>query len=361
MKLLYVCTVELSRNGIVTWLMNYCDSLMQKNLDFEISLVTPYIADQDVKEAFKNINVSVIEIKNRKSNPLVYMAKLYRIIKKNQFDIVHIHGNSAILVIELLTARLADCQVRIVHSHNTKSEYPFLDKMCRPLFNRLYTHAIACGDEAGRWLFKNKPFTVMRNGVNLKKFEYNSTKREDIRTKLKINNELLIGHVGLFEKVKNHQFLIIVMNKLKQEGLNIKLLLIGDGSLKNEILQMIDQFGLNEDVLLVENTNNVCDYFQAMDIFVLPSIYEGLPFVLIEAQASGTTCLVSKNISNEANLSENFIMIELDQNIWIENIKYYYENIPQRNKHQVNKENLKKFDIEQNAAILLDFYNNCIK
>ncbi|MGX8851827.1 glycosyltransferase [Amedibacillus sp. YH-ame10] len=361
MKILYICTVELSRNGIITWIQSYSHQLKKLDENIDIGIITPFISDQSLISEFTKDGILITEIKNRKSNPLKYMFNLYKLLANNRYDIIHIHGNSALMVIELVICAIAKIKVRIVHAHNTKTEFPIIEKLCRPLFYRLYSNAIACSNAAGEFLYKENSFTVIKNVIEIDKFIFDSITRNKVRIELGVNDEMLIGHIGLFEKVKNQAFLINVLKRLKRELLNCKLLLIGEGTLKKELEILVNELDLSSFVIFLGNTSIVEKYYHAMDLFALPSLHEGLPYVLIEAQTSSTPCIVSNRVSKEACLSNDFDFLELDEIIWMNKIREYcgssYIQKEAKNIDKIEKE----FDLERNCMILFDYYQTCLR
>jgi glycosyltransferase involved in cell wall biosynthesis len=299
----------------------------------------------------------LFEIPFRKSNTIRYLRKLTQIIKTEKYDIVHAHGNSCTLAIELLAAKMGGCKVRIAHSHNTTCEHMRVHKLLRPIFEIACKGRFACGEEAGKWLFHRKPFTIIRNGIDLGMYERNEEIRSNTRTKLGVlDHEILLGHVGLFNYQKNHEFLIDVLEDLCKQEDKFKLVCIGEGENKNNIEAMVKRKGLEDEISFTGNVGNVSDYLQAMDCFLLPSRYEGLPYVLIEAQAAGLQCFVSDKVSKEANVSQNIGFIPLEISLWCNEIKL--STFERKN----DRDRLVEidFDIRENAITIIKEYQNLI-
>ena len=193
---------------------------------------------------------------------------------------------------------------------------------------------------AGDWLYgKKTKYTVFNNAIELDKFVYNEQIRNRIRKQYHIEDKYVIGHVGRFCYQKNHDFLIDIFEKVHEREKDSVLLLIGEGELEDEIKAKVHRLGLDECVIFAGTCNNVNEMYQAMDVFVLPSRYEGLPVVGVEAQAAGVPCLFSSNITSEILMSKNAMQIQ-------DNIKDWINIIMQYTKFEKDSvSNLKKFDI----------------
>ena len=253
----------------------------------------------------------------RKENPIQYIHGLNKILKQEKYDIVHVHGNSTTTTIEAAIAKWNKVPVRIVHSHSTACEHMIVHKLLYPVFKRCYTHAMACGKAAGKWLFRNQKFEILKNGIDLKRFLYNETIRQVYREKIGIKEEILIGHTANFFEEKNHTFLLDVFAELLKRDQKYRLLLIGDGYLMEDMKAKTEQLKIQDYVIFLGRTKEVDKYYQAMDIFVLPSHREGLPVVLVEAQAAGLPCIVSDRVSRESNLSDEVRFVPIDDyKVW---------------------------------------------
>ena len=309
MNILVVTTVRFRLNGITSVIMNYYRNMDKTGM--QIDFVVPNEISEEYKEEL-NRNGSVVYHIPRNRNPLAYQSKVYRVLKENKYDMIHIHGNSAMMVIDLLPAVLAGTKVRIVHSHNTTCSHRRLHNLLYPLFRRMYTHGIACGEDAGRWLFREDDFLLLKNGIDLNKYRYNDEIRSVYREKLQAGDKLVIGHVGNFIEQKNHSFLLDFYEETVKKNPNCLLVLISDGALMDAMKEKAETLGIGEQVLFLGKTLEVAEYLQAMDLFVLPSLHEGLPVVLVEAQASGLYCLVSDKVAKEADLTDRMTYLPID-------------------------------------------------
>lgn len=357
MKVLLVNTVPLEANGISTFIINSAKVLSEQNV--KVTIAAPNIVSSDLKNQLRKKNIIVVEILNRMRNPIHYFFKLKQLLAKNNYDIVHINGNSTTMAVELLAAKQEKVGMRIAHSHNTTTEHPAINKLLRGIFERCVNGRLACNEAAGKWLFKNRDFTIIKNGIFLKDYAFNSSVRNEIRKKYKISDDdILIGHVGMFNYQKNQQFFV---NFLKNMDPEYKLMLIGEGPNSSDIKKQFIENNLESRVIFTGAVNNVKDYLNAFDTFVLPSRFEGQPFVIIEALASGLPVVVSTNVSEEINLTGNVKFISLkDINKWKNAINTLNMDTNLRKENSMSNRTMlqkKGYDVESNIRNeLLPFY-----
>ena len=296
-----------------------------------------------------------------------YQKELYRIFKENKYKIVHSHI-STLSVFPLRIAKKAGVPIRIAHSHSTSNKKEWkrnlIKNILRP-FSKLYANQFfACSELSGRWLFGEKAFKngkikIINNAIDLEKFKFNKEKRNEIRKKLKIDeNIILIGHIGRFVTQKNHEFLIDVFDEIHRRKQNSKLILIGQGNLKENIIEKIKYLGLQDYVIFTGQTTNVSDYYNAMDIFVLPSLYEGLPVVGIEAQANGLLCEFSTDMTKETKVlnTTRFISLKETPENWANTILEDYKNFKRLD--SFDEMTKKNFNIKEEAKKLEEYYIN---
>lgn len=305
-KIAIISTVGLKYDGITSVIVSYLEAMDLSGL--EVYVIATNVCEPEIQTKLIQLGCHIVQLPSRTSHPVMYFIELSKFIYKNQIEVVHGHGNSATLAIEMGAAWLGGCKCRIAHSHNTKCDQVYVDKILRPIFNCMYTEAFACSKEAGKWLFKDKDFFVLTNGRDINKYKFNKITRTAVRNKLGIDKEICIGHVGGFYEQKNHAFLIEIFREIKKIENNVKFFLIGDGPLKNQI----EQKGYGLDINFTGNIDNVCDYLNAMDGMLLPSFFEGLPLVSIEWQINGLPCILSDKITKECSLAKNIKYMSLD-------------------------------------------------
>lgn len=303
MKLLVFSTNGVIHDGITSWL-SQSFSLMDRP-SIEVHTVAFEGTDKSLIETLEAANVRVHTLPPRKRNLVAYLAALRRLIRTNAYDLVHVNGSSATLLLELLCCWGAGTRARIAHSHNTRGQHPWLHKALRPAMNALCTDRFACGQDAGRWLFGDAEFTVIPNGRDFATYSFNPLKRDEVRGRLGLSDgQIAIGHVGNFNDQKNHRFLIESFAAAHKRNSDLRLFLIGDGALRPAMESLVHDLGVHDAVAFVGRTGEVADYLNAFDLAVLPSLYEGLPNVVIEWQVSGLPSLISSAITDECAVTE---------------------------------------------------------
>ena len=358
MKVLQIPTGGLMSDGICNCIFAYLSNMDQSGVQFDI--IATNVPDEKVVASALKCNLSIKRMPSRKRKTAAYFVELYKLIKNEKYDIVHVHGSSGIMALDLLAAKMAGCSVRIAPSHNTLCENKKADKVLRPIFNQLYTVAFACGDEAGKWLFGQRSFIILPNGRNLEKLAYSPEKRHKIRQEWGVDDGTMVfGHVGKLKKQKNHHFLIEVFREIKKINADAKLVLVGTGELVGVVKKQIADYGLQQDVILTGQADNIPELLSAMDVMLLPSLYEGLPLVVIEWQAAGLPCIISDVITDECVVEPNVIKLNLKD----EPVKWAKEalQIPHLDREQrkeIVKQDLKSkgFDIKADAELLKKLY-----
>lgn len=358
MKILQIPTGGLFSDGILSCIVEYMTAMDKSGMDIQVLATNN--PENSVVEKVENSGCRVVLIPYRKKNIIKYFFALYRYISKEKIDIVHVHGSSAIMSVELVAARLAGCKIRIAHSHNTTCENKKADKILRPIFARNYTTAFACGQEAGRWMFGNCKFTVIPNGRNLKKHEYSTEKRSEYRNRLGIPLDVLVvGHVGRFNRQKNHEYLVRVFREIYKKNRNSYLVLVGTGEKLEAIKTLVKELELGENVIFTGVIENISDYLSAFDVMLLPSLYEGLPLVVIEWQIAGLPCIVSDTVTKECAITSlvKFESIKKEPEDWANDIRNLTLQDRNDSKEVIFKE-IKKagYDVESGAERLKQMY-----
>ncbi len=324
----------------------------------------------ELEETLKKLGCNVYKLEGiwiRRPIDFIKISKsLNKFFKEhNDYKVVHLHSTSKNYII-LKYAQKYGVPVRIAHSHaldfqsNSKVK-KIVGSILKPKLIKYTNYFFACSEPAGEWLFgnniiKSNKFKVISNAIDYNRFKFSKSTRNDFRKELGYsNNDIVLGHVGRFTESKNHKFIINVFYNLHKKNNNYKLLLIGTGYLENSIRDKVHQLGIEKNVMFLGYKENVNDYMQAMDIFIMPSIYEGLGLALVEAQASGLPCIATKGtIPFIVKINNNFKFVSLDLNLWINainNVKLERVN---------SKENMKKsgYDIEDVIKELEEFYIN---
>lgn len=358
MKVLVISTVGLIYDGITSVIREYIKALDTDNLD--IYIVDTIRTETVIRKELEQSGCKFVSLPSRQTATISYFFHLIRFIRKEHIEVIHAHGNSATLTIEMLAAFIGGCKRRIAHSHNTRCNQVQADRLLRPLFRHLYTDAVACGTEAGKWLFENHPFIVLNNGRDLQRFCFQPAVRNAIRKEYDIGQRLTVGHVGGFVQQKNHVFLLEIYKALIKIKPDICLFLIGDGVERENIERIAKDYGIIDKIIFTGKTERVSELLQAMDVMVLPSLYEGLPLVSIEWQAAGLPCVLSDTITTECAVTDlvKFASLSESAETWANLII----QSASRNKRELQSDNarilIKKagFDIKDNAAVLRELY-----
>lgn len=359
-KILTMTTSGLGRKeGISTVILDYYSYFDKER--FQLDIVTSGEYNHELVTEFQEIGVNVRCLPSRRISVIKYVESLSKLLKNEKYDAVYLHGSSAIMCIELILARIHGVKIRIVHSHNTTCDHKKVDKILRPIFYRNYTTALACGTEAGKWLYGKRPFDIIKNGRNVDVYKFNAVKRAKIRQQLEVSdNTLLIGHVGNFNEQKNQQFLVSVLKEIVKVNTNVKLFLMGDGKTKDTIMNMISDEGLDNFVEFTGSISNVPDMLQAMDVMLLPSLHEGLPLVVIEWQIAGLPCILSDKVTKECAYTDlvHFLPLE-DLDKWAKKTLSISETDREKSSEGLlikTKEN--GYDLCENAYKLQKYFNN---
>lgn len=353
-KILIINTIGFDLEGISSVILNYLEHMDRSNVNFDF-IVQPSIRD-DVKKRLGYMG-DMHEIPMRKEDLRGYVRGLRGVLKKNRYDAIHIHGNSGTMAIETLLAAAAGVKKRIVHCHNTSSNHPLINKILTPMMKITATDYLACSRDAGRFLYGKSRFTVLNNAIDINRFRFDSAVRRECRKEFGIDKEFVIGHVGNFVEQKNHTFLIEVFKKFYKTNSDSRLLLVSDGPLMEEIQRKVVQYGLEDAVIFAGRRKDVERLYCAMDVFVFPSLWEGLPVVMLEAQAAGLPILASGNITQEAKYTERVIYKKISDGStsWAKKIAVMSSTSRFRSDEYCSS-TWHKFDIKQEAKKLREIY-----
>lgn len=375
MKKCKILMIGLSENlgGIETYLINLYRKI-NKNM-FDIT----FLVFKNTKPCFYDeIKENLIYISSRNDNYNLFKKELKEILCNNNYDYVHCNLMSFSLYEPILYALKYSNSKIILHSHvsgqiRNKFKTEVISAFAKKIIlQKKYSERFiffgcsqnAIDDLFGKYYLLNRcNYYVVNNGIDINKFLFSDTKRVDIRKKMHIDeNEFLIGHVGRFTYAKNHKKILSVFKKIIDQNQNkkFKLILIGDGELKQDILNTIKKYKITDKVILISNVNNVYDYLSAMDYFIFPSIFEGLGIAVIEAQAAGLTCLISSSIPKEIELTKNIIRCDINSSDekWA---SYIIKNSSNLNR-KINIDLFKEFDSSKSVLKIEKIYlENCEK
>jgi len=322
-------TGDVVKGGIESVVYNYYKYIDKTKIqfDFIIHEDSPF----EMPEEILGLGCKVF-IVPRYSNPHKYINTLIDLFKRENYKIVHSHMSS-LSVLTLMAAKRANVPVRISHCHGPggKNVDEFFINIIRRTLSMLSTvyptHLFACSDYSAKWMFGNKAFkqgkiTIINNAVDNKKFAFNGYVRQKTRAKLGLGDKFVVGHVGRFVPQKNHQFLLDIFASIYKKENNSVLILVGDGRLKNKIKEKVNELNLQDNVLFLGGRSDVNKLYQAMDVFLMPSLYEGLPVVLVETQFARLNTIASIKVGEEAKFSDSIEFLQLKEKpeVWAEQV-----------------------------------------
>lgn len=330
----------------------------------------------DFTQEIQSNNWGTIYINPLRKNLFSYILDWCKVLFKGRrkYHVIHFHYDSLAKFIPIFLARIFGIKKIIVHSHSSYNKSisnsklgTFLHKIGKRTIHHLASHLLACSDHAAEWFYRekiieNKNVIIAKNGIELEKYQYNALKRKQVRMQLNLTEKFVIGHVGRFEYPKNHDFIIDVFEKVNKKIPESILLLVGDGKSRSEIEKKVKRMELSDKVIFFGVTDEVNKLLQAMDIFLFPSIYEGLPLTLIEAQTSGLTCFISDTITKTVKCNDDlfFLSLEKDATYWAKDIfNFQKENYNKNNntrKKGIHYVEQSGYDINKSSNELVKIY-----
>ncbi|MCC9088483.1 glycosyltransferase family 1 protein [Bacillus pumilus] len=361
----------MNRGGAETMIMNIYRALDRNVLQFDFITHRQDVCDYD--EEIRRLGGRIFYVPSiGASSPLAFVKTLTKTIKRTgPYQAVHAHtdfqtGFSA------LAAKLAGVKVRICHSHNTawRQSSTWLDHLMLKGFRQLIfafsTQLVACGEDAGVFLFgqkkmKNGRIEVLPNGIDLNLFfQPGPDEKVEMKKQLHLHEKkLVIGHIGRFHEQKNHVFFIELAQTLKKQGVSFQLVLVGDGPLRQVVESYAKKAGLMEDIVFTGVVSDVPQYMKAFDVFVMPSLFEGLPLVLVEAQASGLPCMISDHITEEVDLGCGLVKrksLRDSAHEWMKAILEAYHAEPPLQETITSQLGQRGFDVKQNITRVMNVY-----
>ena len=356
-RILHVVTY-MGRGGLETMIMNYYRHIDRSKLQFDFLVHRVERADYD--DEIEAMGGVIYRLPRLVPWSRSYKKALNDFFADHQeYQIVHVHQDCLSSVI-LKAAERHTVQVRIAHSHSSSQDknLKYLVKLFyRRQIPKYATDLFACSKDAGSWMFCGAPFHIVNNAIDAKKYIYSQEVHNTMRTHLGISeDQLVVGHVGRFNQVKNHTFLLDVFAKLIELDVNAVLLLVGDGELRVHIEKKASKLGLSGKVIFTGSRPDVQDLLQAMDVFVFPSLYEGMGIAAIEAQASGLPCIVSDATPRDVAITPSVVFRPLKDTPeqWAEDILVMQKASKRENSYISFC--LAGYDIEKNAQWLENYY-----
>ena len=351
----------MGRGGLETMLMNYYRHIDRSKVQFDFLVHRDFEGDYD--REILSLGGKIYYMPRLIPWSHRYRQKLCAFFGAHpEYQIIHVHQD-CLSSVALQCAKKCGVPVRIAHSHSSSAikniKYPIKQYYMKKI-PKYAADLFACGKRAGDWMFSGHVYQVIPNAIDAGRFAFDLSRRKEMRDALGLRDEqLVIGNVSRFSEQKNHLFLIDVFEAIQKKAPNAVLLLVGDGERRAQIEAYIAEKNLQDHVILTGVQSNVWDYYQAMDVFVFPSYYEGLGIAVVEAQASGLPCCVSTAIPDEAVLTELVERRSLHEGakswaMWILGC------CKKQRENTTEKICAAGYDIAQTAVWLENFYQNVV-
>ena len=354
MRVLHVVTY-MGRGGLETMLMNYYRQIDRSKVQFDFLVHRDFKADYD--DEILSMGGKIWHMPRLVPWSHNYQNQLTQFFRNHpEYQIVHVHQD-CLSSVALKCAQRAGVPVRIAHSHNSNQDHnwKYLVKLhYKKKIPKYATDLFACSKIAGNWMFDGHDFKVVPNAIDVKQYQFNETVRQTVRDEFYLGNKLVIGHVGRFDPQKNQSFLIDILAEVRKQSDAI-LFLVGDGDLKEKVKKRAEAVGLSESVIFTGKRSDVNELMQAMDVFVFPSLYEGLPLTTIEAQAAGLPCLISDHVPLECKVTSLVKQIPLNNSAeqWAQEVLQAKDS---KRSDQTELITEAKYNIEEEAPKLQQFY-----
>ncbi len=360
---------NMDRAGIETMLMNYYRNIDRTKIQFDFLANKPKIGDyeEEIKALGGHIYRSPGFMPQNIGRYMAYMRKI--LDEDKDIRILHVH-NESFGAFALVAARKCGMSNRLFHAHSTniKHDFKYLYKcICKRLIPSNATMRLACSREAARFFFGSRvadsgDYLTIHNAIDLDKFEFSKGVRAQMRESLGLGDRFVVGHIGRFSSEKNQSRLVEMLPEIQKLMPDAALLLVGEGELMGDVKRRAEELGVTDSVIFTGSVPDTYKYYQAMDVFVLPSLFEGLPVTGIEAQASGLPCLFSTGVPTEAACAENtaFLPLDADNGRWAKEIQLLYGKTDNRGTGRCIMKNA-GYDIHAQAAELQELYLSLAK
>ena len=363
-NVLYVYGDKLRYGGIENCMMNYFRHIDSRVIHIDFAVQGKEIGAFENEILLKGSRI--YRLPKPSMEPIGYVTKMKTIFLSGEYSIVHSHCdamNSRVLRI----AKKCNIPIRISHSHNTEHVLrsnsimrTAFYELSRKSVTKYATVCYACSREAGLWLYGHHPFEIIPNAVDISKFQFNIEMRNKLRTQFEIGEEaIVLGHVGRFDVQKNQKFLIKVLLALQSLEKKYVLLLIGDGWMRSSIMNFARTLGVDESVIFTGEVEDPQDYYNMMDLYLMPSLFEGYGIALEEAEINGLPCIASNFVPQEANVLNRIKYLDLKVELWCQEIsKYRYPNDYKRFTGAAKEFKRLGYDIQDAAYRLQEKYIN---
>lgn len=300
--------------GAETMLMNIYRKINKSKMQFDFFVSTKYECFYD--NEIISLGGTIYRTVTKSTQPLKYCWDLWHLLRQKRYPIIHVHASNAMSAIPITIGKVSGIPKRIVHSHTSNaSGKKMLHYVMRPILNAMATDKYSCSDVASNWMFGKyqKEIVVINNPIDCNLFKFDKDARGKMRTSMGLENEIIYVHVGGFSKQKNHEFLIEIFSEIRKKNQNSVLLLVGSGELFPKIKEKVSNQNLQNSIRFLGIRSDVSSILKGCDAFLLPSLFEGLPLTLIEAQSTGLKCYISDVITQQVAVTDLIKMISLEK------------------------------------------------
>lgn len=325
-RILYVVSGAMVRGGTETMIMNYYRNFNKNNLQIDFVCFGSQIGAYE--QEIESLGGKIYKLPSKRENLWKNLTGMYKICKEGNYKVIHVHMD-AMSFYPLLMAKFANVKVRICHCHSTNHLYKnslhfFFKEILKVCMPFSATDYFACSKAAGDWLYGKRSYQIIHNAVDLSKFRFNPKISEKIRSEFGFGKVKILGHVGNFNYPKNQDFLIRLFEDYHKKNPDTILVLVGDGPDRKKLENLVESLNIRKYVRFLGQRDNVCEIIQCFDVFLLTSFFEGLPVVIVEAQAAGIPCVLSDSISKECQVTSfvSFCSLKESVDVWGEKIDH---------------------------------------
>ena len=360
MRVLQILIGNLDQGGLENNLIELYKNIDREKVQFDFIV---HKEENYYNSLVKKMGGKIYVVPYKSKNPFGYVKKFKELLKNNDYyHIVHIHTSYSIVLFDAMLCKKMGINNIIFHGHASESnrlKQKILNKLLRSFIPKYSSLNLAVSDSAARWLYpknvwKKKNITILNNSIDIEKFKFDFSLRSRFRKKLSIDDDtIVLGTTGRLDSIKNHTFLLEVLEKIVQKGLNYKLIIIGEGPQKEFLEKKIDEKYLNNYAILLGKRDNINELLNVFDIFLFPSLYEGLGLSVVEAEINGLPCIINETLPTELNISKSVIRKPIDQgcDIWVQEILSQKQS-----REYINLNDFIKFSNKSNAKILEKIY-----
>lgn len=291
--------------GIENFIMNLYRNIDRSKVQFDF--ITHTESDPAYVKEIESLGGKLYRLPRLTGKPIANLRGIKRIVKEGGYAVVVRHTPNALIAPQVFMARRGGA-VSACHSHSTSDPKKFVHRIGKAMMKCMKVERFACSEDAGKWMYGKRPFKVIRNAIDIERFAYRMEAESRIRTELGVEpNQALYGHVANFIECKNHTFLMEVYSEIAKLDDGARFVCLGDGDLKAQTMEKAKALGIADKVFFVGVRSDANDFMSAMNVLIFPSIFEGLPLTLIEAQAAGLPCLISDTITDTVEVTKGLV------------------------------------------------------